>query len=332
MTTRRQAIWWTAALAATLQSLAVNAATPLEHAQQTLKGKNIRVFVPYAAGGSTDAIARKLAQELSREFQANAVVENRSGGNSIIAVQALLTAPADGLTLFVSEGIPITVNPKIFHKLPYNPETDLLPVGTLASFPMIAVAGMQAPYNNLEQLAAAIKRSPDSIKQATAGLGTLDHMAGGLFAQVAGVSLPNIAYKGAAPALNDIMGGHIQVMFTDLPSGLPYVQGQKVKALATTGDSRSAQLPDVPTVAETFPGYSFSGVFAAYAHGKTDPKTAEMLNAAINQSMRSEPMAEFLKNRNFSLFVTNLPEHKAFLTKEVAMYSKVLDGLNLPKN
>lgn len=331
MTTRRKAIFFAAALAA-LHSAGANAAAPLEQAQQTLKGKTVRIFVPYAAGGSTDAIARQLALELGREFQANVIVENRSGGNSIIAVQALLAAPADGLSLLVSEGIPITVNPKIFNKLPYNPDTDLRPVGTLASFPMIAVTGLDAPYSNLKELAAAIRRSPNSINQATAGIGTLDHMAGGLFAQVAGISLPNIAYKGAAPALNDIMAGHVQVMFTDLPSGLPYVKGQKVKALATTGETRSAQLPDVPTGSEAFPGYSFSGVFAVYAHGQTDTKTSEMLNAAINHAVRSESMAEFLKGRNFTAFVSNLPEHKAFVSKEVTLYSKVLDGLKLPKN
>ena len=331
MTTRRQAILFSAALTA-FHCLSASAATPLEQAQQTLKGKTFRVLVPYAAGGSTDAIARQLAFEIGREFQANVVVENRSGGNSIIAVQALLSAPADGLSLLVSEGIPITVNPKIFNKLPYKPETDLRPVGTLASFPMIAVTHVQAPYSNLKELEAAVKQAPNTVNQATAGIGTLDHMAGGLFAQVAGINLPHIAYKGAAPALNDIMAGHIQVMFTDLPSGLPYVKAQKVKALATTGETRSAQLPDVPTGSETFPGYAFTGVFAAYAHGQTDTKTAEMLNAAINQAARSPSMADFLKNRNFTAFVNDLQGHKAFISKEVETYAKVLDGLKLPKN
>lgn len=332
MVNRRQSIVFTAAMSALLVSGLARADATLEQAQQFLKGKSVRVIVPYAPGGSTDAIARRLALELSREFQANAIVDNRPGGNSIIAVQALLTAPSDGLSLLVSEGIPITVNPKIFHKLPYSPENDLLPVGTLASFPMVAVANMQLPYTNLIELADAIKSSPGTIKQASAGIGTLDHMAGGLFAQVAGVELANIPYKGAAPALSDLMAGHIQVMFTDLPSGLPYIKAGKVKALATTGEARSAQLPDVPTGGEAFPGYAFSGVFAAYAHGDTEAHTAELLNTAINQVGRLDSMKEFLNERNFTAFSSNLDEHRAFLNKEVDMYSTVIDSLQLPMN
>ena len=332
MVVRRKFLKLSLAISA-LFAVPAHADVVAEKAETLLKGKTVRVIVPYAPGGSTDAIARRFAHDMSEMFDTNAIVENRSGGSSIIAVRALLSAPADGLTLFISESSPISVNPKIFKDLPYDAQKDLLPVGTLASYPFLILVNPEAPYNNLQEFVGAIKKSPGSIVYGTSGNGTLDHIAGTLLAEAANIELSNVAYKGAGPAMNDLMGGNIQAMFTDLPSGLPFAQTNRLKPIATTGKARAALLPDVGTVIEAgYPNYTFFGSFGVYANGKTDPQTARALNYAVNQTLRAPSMQAWLKDRNFDSFPTTMQEHRAYLDKEVSLYADILDHLDLPKN
>jgi tripartite-type tricarboxylate transporter receptor subunit TctC len=223
-------------------------------AQPAFPAKPVHIFVPYAAGGGVDILARTLGDVVSRQWGQTVVVENRPGAGGVVASQALVTSPPDGYTLIVVASGHAT-NPLLYPKIPYDTFKDFTPISLLASSPNILLVRADSPYRTLGDLIAQARSKPGSLSFAHAGTGTSTHLAGELLKNLAHVDLNAIPYKGGAPAINDLLGGQIPMSFNNGPESVGQIAAGTVRALAVTSASRAPFLPNVPSMAETVPGY-----------------------------------------------------------------------------
>jgi tripartite-type tricarboxylate transporter receptor subunit TctC len=240
---------WMAALAVVL---AMTAGAAL--AEPAFPSKPVHIFVPYAAGGAVDVLTRTLGEVVSKQWGQSVVVENRPGAGGVIASQAVATSAPDGYTLIVVASGHAT-NPFLYPKIPYDTFKDFTPVSLLASSPNILLVRADSPFKTVGDVIAAARAKPGSLSFAHAGSGTSTHMAGELLKSLARIDLNGIPYKGGAPAINDLLGGQIPMSFNNGPESVGQLQAGTVRALAVTTASRAPFLPDVPSMAETVPGY-----------------------------------------------------------------------------
>jgi tripartite-type tricarboxylate transporter receptor subunit TctC len=239
--------WFLAAVAAALVMSGASA-------QSGFPTKPVHLLVPYAAGGAVDILARTLGDAVSKQWGQSVVVENRPGAGGVIASQALVASPPDGYTLMVvASGHP--TNPFLYPKLPYDTFKDFTAISLLASSPNILLVRADSPYKTLADVIAAAKAKPGSLSFGHAGTGTSQHLAGTLLKSMAGIDIAAIPYKGGAPAINDLLGGQIPMSFNNGPEAVGQLEAGTVRALAVTTAKRAAFLPDVPSIAETVPGY-----------------------------------------------------------------------------
>jgi tripartite-type tricarboxylate transporter receptor subunit TctC len=223
-------------------------------AQAPFPAKPVHIFVPYAAGGAVDILARTLGEVVSRQWGQGVVVENRPGAGGVVASQALATSAPDGYTLIVvASGHP--TNPFLYAKLPYDTFKDFTPISLLASSPNILLVRADSPFKTLGDLIAEARAKPGSLAFGHAGTGTSTHLAGELLKNLAGIDLTAISYKGGLPAINDLLGGQIAISFNNGPESVGQIAAGTVRALAVTTATRAPFLPDVPSMAETVPGY-----------------------------------------------------------------------------
>ena len=217
--------------------------------------KPVRLIVPYTPGGATDIVARLVSQKLADDTKWTFIVDNRAGGNGNIGMDVVAKAKPDGYTVGLGQTANLAINPTLFPKMPYDALKDLMPVSVVASQPVVLVVRADAPFKTLAELVAAAKAKPGEIRQALAGTGTLGHMAGEVLAKRAGFKVLNVPYKGAAPAITDLLGGQTDCMFATPQGALAMVKGGKLRALAVTSAKRLPVMPDVPTVAESYKGF-----------------------------------------------------------------------------
>ena len=222
----------------------------LPAAAQWTPTKPLRLVSPYSAGGTNDLLARLLAQKLGERLGQTVIVENRSGANGIIGSDNVAKAPADGYSLLMGNSATHAINPSLYPKLPYNATRDFTPIGLMATVPLILVVNPSLPVSSVKELVALAKAKPRSISVASPGAGSSPHIASELFRTAAGIDTVHIPYKGDSPALADVLGGQVTMMFANMPSALPFVQAGKLKALAMTGSKRTSAAPDIPTMAE----------------------------------------------------------------------------------
>ena len=242
--------WFRTAAAAA----AMLAAGGMACAQSPFPSRPVHIYVPYAAGGAVDILARTLGDAVSRQWGQGVVVENRPGAGGVIASQALVTSPPDGYTLIiVASGHP--TNSFLYPKLPYDTFKDFTPISLLASSPNILLVRADSPFKSLADMIAEARAKPGSLSFAHAGSGTSTHLAGQLLKSLAKIDLNAIPYKGGAPAINDLLGGQIPMSFNNGPESVGQLAAGTVRALAVTTASRASFLPDVPSMAETVPGY-----------------------------------------------------------------------------
>jgi len=228
------------------------------HAQYP--NKPVKVIVPFPAGQATDLAARIIAEALGKEWNQSVVVENVGGGAGIPGMVTGKNAPADGYTLIMGTSAVMVVNPAIIDKLPYDPLNDYTPIGPVFRNPLIIVATEKSPYKTLKDVVDAAKKDPGKLNWGYPGAGTTQHLTGELFKQVAGVNIQGVMYKGSAATVQDLLGDSIQLSVDGIGPNLPHIKSGKLRALASTGEARSSQLPDVPTVAEQgYPGFSGEG-------------------------------------------------------------------------
>jgi tripartite-type tricarboxylate transporter receptor subunit TctC len=241
-------------------------------------------IVPFPPGGATDVVARIMAQWLSDHLGQQVVIENRGGAGGNIATQSVINAAPDGYTLLF---VPTSsaINATLYESLPYNFLKDIAPVAGLVRSPNVMEVSLAVPANTVAEFIAYAKANPYQVNMASPGVGTSVHLSGELFMMMTGTRLTHVPYRGGAPALTDLMGGQVQVMFDVLPGSLAHIQAGHVRALAVTTGTRAAALPDVPTIADTVPGYEASTWFGVGAPKGTPPEIIARLNAVINAGL-----------------------------------------------
>ncbi len=253
-------------------------------AQDNWPSKTIRFVVPYPPGGPTDLMARLLQGELTKRLGVAVVVDNKGGaGGNLGSAEVAKQAPADGHTLLLAASGPMAVNPTLYKSMPFNPMTDLAPVMQISSFPLVLEVNPNLGVKSVKELIALAKQSKSTLSFASAGNGTPQHLAGELFNTQMGVDIAHIPYKGAGPALNDVIGGQVGVMFDILGSSLPHINSGKLVPLAVTSAKRVPQLPNVPTMAEAgVTGYEFGAWHGIAVRSGTPPAIIEKLNSTLN--------------------------------------------------
>jgi len=272
----RRALLACAAAAACLNAFAADTAWP---------DKPVRLVVPYTPGGATDIVARLIAQKVTDDTKWIFIVDNRAGGNGNIGMDAVAKARPDGYTIGLGQTANLAINPTLFPKMPYDALKDLVPVSIVASQPVVLVVRADAPYKSLAELVAAAKAKPGEIKQGLAGTGTLGHMAGEVLARRAGFKVLNVPYKGAAPAITDLLGGQTDYMFATPQGALAMVKAGKLRALAVTSARRLPVMPEVPTVGESFKGFEAVDWKALVVPAGTSADIVKKLNAAVDTAL-----------------------------------------------
>lgn len=236
---------------------------------QTWPAKSVKIVVPFAAGGTTDVVARMVGQRLSEVWGQPVVIENRGGAGGNVGADVVAKSPADGYTLLMASGS-ITINPNLYAKMPFDVQRDLVPITNVASGPMMVVVQDSSPYKSVKDLIAAAKAKPGTLNFGSAGVGSQVHLAAENFADSAGIEVQHVPYKGEALAYNDLLGGQVQFMVGNMATASALTGPGRLRALAVTSRTRSAQFPDIPTVAESgLPGFENTGWFGLFAPAGT---------------------------------------------------------------
>jgi tripartite-type tricarboxylate transporter receptor subunit TctC len=256
----------------------------------------VTLVVPYPPGGSADILARLVGQKLGERLGQPVVIENKAGAGTAIGAKAVAQSAPDGYTLLLGTVSSQAINPAM-NKVGYDPLKDFVPISPLAAIPFVLVANPSLPVRSLPDVIAMAKAQPGKLAYASAGLGTSNHLAGELLASRAKVQLLHVPYKGSAPALTDVVGGQVPLMFDLITTSLPMLQSGKVKALAVTSRTRSALLPDVPTFAESgVPDYEVSAWFGVFAPAGTPQAVVARLNAELTPLLQSADMQKRLRD------------------------------------
>jgi tripartite-type tricarboxylate transporter receptor subunit TctC len=292
-------------------------------------GKVTRIVVPFAPGGGTDIISRTLAQEMQKNLGGTVVVENKPGAGTIIGTEYVAKAEPDGHTLVMAT-FAHAVNPSLRAKLPYNTDKDFTPVSLVARSFNIVVVNPNSGVNSVADLIKMAKAKPDGLNYGTFGPGTSAHLAGELFKSLAHVKMTAVHYKGAAPAITDLLGGTIQVMFTTVASATSLIKAGKLKALAVTSAKRASAFPDVPTVAEAgVPGYEAESWYGLFAPAKTPASAIAVLNKAVDTSLHSPAFNTLVRNEGL-IMVGGAPEALGkYVQSEEARWRKVVNDAGI---
>lgn len=273
---------WTAAAGMTALGLAARVGA------QGFPSKTIKLVVPFPAGGGTDVMARALGEGLSRELRQTVIVENKAGAGTVIGNDMVAKSAPDGHTLLLTTSA-IAIVPSLYPKLPYAAATALVPVVLLGAAPNVAVVRAESPIRSAKDLLERLRAEPGRLSYASAGNGTTTHLAAELLKSITGLLMTHVPYRGASPAITDVLAGQVDLMFGTLPSVAPFIKSGKLRALGVTGAKRSPLLPDVPTFAESgAPGYEADVLYGVFATGGTPAAAIDKLNAAIRNATRSE--------------------------------------------
>ena len=294
-------------------------------AQTAWPTKPIRIIVGFAPGGSTDVTARIIAQALSERLGQPVLIENRAGAGGNIGAEATAKADPDGYTLLMATSSTFAANPALYKSLPFDVQTDFAPVTVTAFIPNLMVVNPDVPAANLKDFIAHVKANPGQLNYGSAGNGTSQHISGALFSSLADVEMIHVAYRGGAPAVNDLLGGQIQVLFAPLVEVVQQVRAEKLRALGITTGKRSPLLPDVPTLAETLPGYEVTLWNGLLAPAKTPPEIIARINRAAVDALRSEEVRTKLAEQGSEPVGNSPAEFKAFIASELVKWKKLVE-------
>ncbi len=302
---------------------AVALATPV--AAQTYPSKPIRMIVPFPPGGGTDAVSRMVAQELSKSTGWTVVVENKGGAGGMIGLQEAARARNDGYDIVMGQVDNMVIAPAVQRTGIMDPVKDLTPVIQVASSPFLFMAATDSKYKTLNDWVTEARTKPDAVSYGTAGYGTFTHLAVELLQKAGNFKAVQLPYKGAAPAITDLLGGHIPMAALSIASGMPHIQGGKVRGLAVTSATRSPALPDVPTVAESgFPGFEANGWLGILVPNGTPPDIIAKLNGEIAKVMQSPEMKKQLLAQGVEARVSTPEQFGALIKNETAKWGKII--------
>jgi tripartite-type tricarboxylate transporter receptor subunit TctC len=294
--------------------------------------KPIRLLVPYPAGGALDIIARAIGPKMSASLGQPLVVENRPGASGMVASENLVRSPPDGHT-FIIVISSHAVNPSIYRTLPYDTLRDFAPVSLLAAGPNVLSVHPSLPVRAVKDLIALGRSRAGEINYASFGNGSSSHLAGELFNIMAGIKMMAVPYKGAAPAVTDVIGGHVSLMFGNMPVSLPHVNAGRLRAIAVTSAQRSPAAPDLPTVAESgLPGYEIGEWWGALAHGNTPPAVVARLNEEILRALRHADVQTRLTALGAEL-VGSSPEHfGTYIREQMKKWGRVIEQAGIERS
>jgi tripartite-type tricarboxylate transporter receptor subunit TctC len=292
---------------------------------QAYPTKPVTIIVPWPPGGPSDIAARPMAKALTDEMKQTFIIDNRGGAGGNIGTAMVAKAAPDGYTLLITSSAPIVINPSLYKQMPFDPQKDLAPITNLLRVPLILAIHPSVPVKNLQELIAYVNSQKGKIQYASAGNGTPQHLTGELFKATAKLDMIHVPYKGSAPAITDLIGGHVPIMFDSAIAILPHIKGGKVKAIAITSAKRSSILPDVPTFGESglkgFESYAWYGFFAP---AKTPKEIIAKLNAEAVKAMKQPEWQKVLADTG-SENVGDTPEQfAAFIKAEAGKWSKVV--------
>jgi tripartite-type tricarboxylate transporter receptor subunit TctC len=284
----------------------------------------VKIVVPFAPGGGTDVVARTLAQEMAKDLGVSVIVENKPGAGTIIGTQAVAVSEPDGYTLLMGT-FANAVNPSLNAKLPYDPHKDFAPVALVARSFNIVVVNPKSEIKSIADLIAAATADPGKLSYGTYGIGTSAHLAGELFKNLAKVDLTTVPYKGAAPAITDLIGGQIQVMFTTVASAASLIEAGQLRALAVTSAERSPAFPELPTVAEAgVPGYAAESWYGLFAPARTPKEVIDRLNKSAAAAVQSEAFKRLGVNEGLVMVARPPEELERYFRGEEDRWRKVI--------
>jgi tripartite-type tricarboxylate transporter receptor subunit TctC len=292
--------------------------------------KPVQIVVPFPPGGAGDVMGRLLARQLESRLGQPVVVDNKPGAGTAIGAQFVANAKPDGYTLLLSSNSTYTLNPAIQPKLSYDPVKAFEPVGMVANMALILVAHPSVQENSVQQLVAAAKAAPEKYMYGSFGNGTVSHFSGEMFKAAAGVKMTHVPYRGSAPAMTDLVGGQIPLAFDSVVAAVPHIRTGKIKPLAVTTTTRSALLPDVPTVAESgYAGYQMSSWIVLVAPRGLPPEVKQKLEQALAAAMDDAELRDKLKGVGFEPAYAPIKDWSGMVGKDIARLRKIAEQSNI---
>ena len=300
---------------------------------QAWSARQVRLIVPFAAGGTTDVVARVLGQKLAEAWGQPVAIENRTGAGGNLGADAVAKAPADGYTLLMASGSILTVNPHMYKRMPFDAQRDLVPITNVATGPMLVVVNPAVPATNLKALIALAKARPGSLNFGSAGVGSQVQMAGENLAAAAGIDITHVPYKGEALGYNDLVAGQIQLMVGNIAGAAPFVTAGKLRALAVTSATRSKMLPEVPTAAESgLPGFENSGWFGLMAPAGTAAPVIEKIQQDTARLLDTTEMRARLFVQGMTPVGNSPADFARAIAKESTHWARVVGERKLSAN
>ena len=294
-------------------------------AQADFPRKPLTMIVPFSAGGTTDILARIVGQALGQELGESIIIENKPGAGGNIGAQQAARAKADGYTLFMGTVGTHAINQSLYKKLPYDPLKDFTPLSRVATVPNLLVAHPSRPYKTVQEMIAYAKANPGEVTYGSPGSGASPHVSGALFQSMTGAQISHIPYKGSAPAMSDLLGNQIAIMFDNMPSAIQHVRSGKLRPIAVTTAKRSPELPDVPTIAEAgVPGYEATSWFGLWAVAGTPAPVLEKLHASLTKVLKDPAVAKKIGDQGGDVVVETPAQFEAFIKSEAAKWGKVV--------
>jgi len=310
---------------ARLAAIALFALTAVAARGDTFPSRPIRIVVPFAAGGATDLIARVVGQKLTESMGQAVVVENRPGASGMIGADLVAKAPPDGYTLLMASTAEIAINPSLYSKMSYDPQKDLAPITLAGVTPLILVVNPASPLHSVADIVKEAKAHPGAISFASAGNGSVQHLSGELVKVLTSTDMVHVPYKGAAPALTDVLSGQVTMFFSGMPPAMPHVKSGKLRALAVTTPKRSPAAPDVPTMAEAgVQGFDISNWFGLLAPAGTPPGILDKLHDEAVKALMQPTVKERLAEQGAEVVADSREHFGAFIKAEADKYAKLI--------
>ena len=295
---------------------------------QDYPSRPVKIIVPFPAGGTADVMPRVIGEWLSRKWGQPVVVENRTGAAGNIGAEAVAKAEPDGYTLLSAPPPPLVINQNLYPKLGFDP-TEFVPIVIMGRVPNALVINPKLPLNSVAEVIAYAKANPGKLTSATQGNGTTSHLTSELFQMMADVKFQHVPYRGSAPALTDLVAGSVDLMFDNLGVSLPLVKGGQLKLLGVATPKRMASLPDVPTIAETLPGFESAAWFAIVAPPKTPQAVVDKINADVNEALRQSDIVQRLTQLSAEPIGGTPQATAAYMREEVERWHKVIKAANV---
>jgi len=296
---------------------------------QSWPSKSIKIIAPVPPGGGVDILSRAIAQKLSVTFSIPVVVENKAGASAVVGTDFVAKSPPDGYTLLMGYSV-LATNKYLVKSLPYDLEKDLTPVAYVGYIPLMLVTPPSFPPKTVTELITLLKANPDKYSYASGGAGAGAHLSAEMFKHITGTKLVHVPYKGNAPALADVLGGHLPIMFDTITTSLPHVRSGKLKALATTGPKRSPLAPELPTMIEAgVPGFEISAWYMIFAPKKTPTEILEKLNSAINKAITDPEMVKQMAAMGVSFVGGSIGQADQFLSSEITNWGGIIKAADI---